>query len=119
MMPITYAVNEIIEVSDAVELLRRSRAAAPSDDAHRLVRIVPEANVVVTARDNGRLIGLARGLKEDSGCCYLSDLIVDRAYQSQGIGEQLIRHAHDVVGEHALILLVPSPNAMVYSAEID
>ena len=118
-MELTFTVNEIVDAQEALDLLKRSELKRRSDDAHRLVRIVPEANIVVTARDGQKLVGLARGLKEVSGCCYLSDLIVDRAYASEAVGEKLIRRVSEAIGEHSLIVLVPAPDAMVYSAEIE
>jgi ribosomal protein S18 acetylase RimI-like enzyme len=118
-MDLTYHVNERVEVQDAVDLLRRSELKRPHDDAHRLVRIVPQANIVVTVRDGQKLVALARGLKECSGCCYISDLIVDPAYTDRALGEQMIRRVHDEIGENTLIVLVPAPDAMVYDAEID
>jgi len=118
-MELTFAVNEILDAQDALDLLKRSELKRRADEAHRLVRIVPDANIVVTARDGHKLVGLARGLKEVSGCCYLSDLIVDRAYAAEAIGEKLIRHVSEAIGENSLIVLVPAPDAMVYSTELE
>lgn len=118
-MDITFVVNEVVEVSEAIDLLRRSNLKRRDDDAHRLVRIVPQANIVVTAREGRKLVGLARGLKEINGCCYLSDLIVDREYIKEAIGESLIRRVHDAIGENSLIVLVPAPDVMAYKAEIE
>lgn len=118
-MNVTFAVNEIVEIAEAMDLLRRSEQRRPDEDVHRLVRVVQQANLVVTARDGRTLIGLARGLKECNGCCYLSDLVVDVKYHDQAIGEQLIRHVRAAIGENTLIVLVPSPDAMVYSTELE
>ena len=118
-MELTFAVNEILDVQDALELLKRSEPKRRTDEAHRLVRIVPDANIVVTARDGQKLVGLARGLKEVSGCCYLSDLIIDRAYAGEAVGEKLIRHVSEAIGENSLIVLVPAPDAMAYSTELE
>lgn len=118
-MDLKFSVNERVGVTEAIDLLKRSEMKRPDEDAHRLVRIVPQANIVVAARDGRKLVGLARGLKECSGCCYLSDLIVDRAYRDQGLGEQLIRRVRNAIGENTLIVLVPAPDAVVYNAEID
>src|SRR5690349_4626812 len=118
-MELTFAVNEVVDVQEVVTLMRRSDLKRQDDDAHRLVRIVPQANIVVTARDGQKLVGLARGLKEVSGCCYLSDLIVDRAYIGEAVGEKLIRQVGMMVGENSLIVLVPAPDAMVYNTAID
>jgi ribosomal protein S18 acetylase RimI-like enzyme len=115
---LNYAINPTIEASEVLGLIKRADCAKSAEDAHRLVRIVPQANIVVAARDGQRLVGLARGLKELSGCCYLSDLLVDRDYHNQGIGEQLIRHVRTSVGKNALIVLVPSPEMAAYSTEI-
>lgn len=117
-MNLVYAINEKVDVAEVVELLRRSNFSRGADDAMRLVRLVPQANVVVTARDGKKLVGLARGLKELSGCCYLSDLIVDRAYVGGPIGEALIRQVREAIGENTLIVLVPAPDAMSYSTDI-
>lgn len=119
-MELTFAVNEVVDVQEAVALLKRAeRKQRDSGDEHRLVRIVPEANIVVTARDGQKLVGLARGLKEHSGCCYLSDLIVDREYAAHAVGEKLIRQVAKQVGENSLIVLVPAPQAHAYSTAID
>ena len=117
-MNLAYSINEKVAVAEVVELLRRSNMTRGQDDAPRLVRLVPQANVVVTVRDGKRLVGLARGLKELSGCCYLSDLIVDRAYIGEPIGESLIRHVREAIGKNTLIVLVPAPDAMAYNTDI-
>lgn len=117
-MELQYAINENLELEDVIGLLRRSNSTRPEGDARRLVRIVPEANVVVTVRDGAKLVGLARGLKEMSGCCYLSDLLVDKDYQKLELGGEMIRRVRRMVGENSLIVLVPAPSAMAYSAEI-
>ncbi len=117
-MELKFAVNENVKVAEVVELLKRSTLPTCKDEARRLVRLVPQANVIVTARDGKRLVGLARGLKEVSGCCYLSDLIVDKAYADKAVGARLIREVRKAIGENTLVVLVPAPDAMAYSAEI-
>ena len=117
-MNLAYAINENVELAEVVELLRRSNRSRGHDEASRLVRIVPQANIVVTVRDGRTLVGLARGLKECSGCCYLSDLIVDRGYIDEAIGESLIRRVREAIGKNTLIVLVPAPGVMAYNADI-
>lgn len=110
-----YTVNPVVKPETVRDLLKRAEMDRAEEDADRLVRIAPEANIVLACYDGGKLVGLARGLKEMSGCCYLSDLVVDRAYQSRSVGEQLIRRVRQVVGEHALILLVRASDVAVYN----
>jgi predicted N-acetyltransferase YhbS len=49
------------------------------------------ANLIVTARKDGKLIGVARSITDFAYCTYLSDLAVDIEYQNQGIGKKLIK----------------------------
>jgi len=53
--------------------------------------MLQHADVVVTARVEGRLVGVSRAITDFSYCTYLSDLAVDEAFQRRGIGRELIR----------------------------
>src|ERR1700742_4157867 len=53
----------------------------PADDLARLARMLREADIIVTARHEGRIVGVSRAISDFSYCCYLSDLAVDAAYQ--------------------------------------
>ncbi len=118
-MSLIFTLNPIVQAEQVADLLRRAELNRPEEDAHRLIRIRPKANVVLGAFDGPTLVGLARGLREMGGCCYLSDLIVDRAYQGQGVGEALIRHVREVVGEHAMIMLVRAEDVPVYNTDVE
>jgi GNAT superfamily N-acetyltransferase len=48
------------------------------------------ANLVVTAWDAGRLVGLSRTLTDFAYVGYLSDLAVALSHQRQGIGVELM-----------------------------
>ncbi|WP_229177907.1 GNAT family N-acetyltransferase [Bradyrhizobium ivorense] len=68
----------------------------PIADADRIGRIIANADLVVTARQAGKLVGVSRA-DRFLLLLLLSDLAVDRAYQGHGIGTRLIeetrRHA--------------------------
>ena len=51
---------------------------------------VARSTYVVTARSEGRLIGLARGLSDDFSIFYLQDLLVHPDHQRKGIGRALL-----------------------------
>jgi len=57
---------------------------------------------------------VARSVTDFEYCCYLSDLAVDRAYQKQGIGRELIRLTQSKLGRHAQIILLAAPKAQEY-----
>ncbi|WP_447008256.1 GNAT family N-acetyltransferase [Saccharothrix isguenensis] len=52
---------------------------------------VAGSSYVVTARRDGRLIGLARALSDDATVCYLQDVLVHPDEQGKGVGRALVR----------------------------
>ncbi|MGO4455757.1 GNAT family N-acetyltransferase [Streptomyces sp. M-16] len=109
-------VGSALDVEEVIGLYRASTLAErrPVDDVERFARMLAGANLVVTARtDEGRLIGIARSVTDGAYATYLSDLAVDAAYQSKGVGRALIR----VTGEaapQATIILLAAPAAVDY-----
>jgi len=80
--------------------------------------MIENANLTLTAWDGEKLVGIARAVTDFSYCCYLSDLAVDRAYQRQGIGKELIRRMRQMLGDEVMILLLAAPEAMEYYPHI-
>lgn len=83
----------------------------PVGDLDRLAAILRHADLVVTARHEGRLVGVARAITDFSYCCYLSDLAVDGSFQRQGIGRRLIAETHAGAGADTTLILVAAPAA--------
>jgi len=76
--------------------------------------MIEQADVIVTAWDGERLVGVARSLSDFAFCTYLSDLAVDLEYQHQGIGRELVRLSREAVGEESMLLLLAAPEAVDY-----
>ncbi|HVO69840.1 MAG TPA: GNAT family N-acetyltransferase [Aggregatilineaceae bacterium] len=112
--PIAYRVNVPLNPEAVAAVLRRSGIRRPVDDVDRIRRMVEQANLIVTAWDGERLVGIARALTDFSYCCYLSDLAVDAAYQRQGIGQELVRRVREQIGEESMLLLLSALEAMDY-----
>ena len=72
------------------------------------------ADLMVTAWEKGRLVGVARSVTDFSYCCYLSDLAVDRAFQRTGIGRELIHRTKDRLGPRCMLILLSAPAATDY-----
>ena len=72
------------------------------------------ANLVISAWDRDRLVGVCRALTDYSYCCYLSDLAVDRDYQKQGIGGALTAQVREAIGAEVSLILLSAPAAMSY-----
>src|SRR5262249_36601445 len=82
-MTTVYAREEYLGADEYIDIVRKSGLVRPIDDRGRVERMLAHANLIVTARQDGRLVGLARSLTDFCFCCYLSDLAVDRACQGQ------------------------------------
>jgi predicted N-acetyltransferase YhbS len=79
--------------------------------------MLEHGNLIITARDNGKLVGVARSLTDFAFCTYLSDLAVDDKYQKQGIGKELVRLTKMEAPKAKLILLA-APKAVNYYPKI-
>ncbi|HVZ38293.1 MAG TPA: GNAT family N-acetyltransferase [Candidatus Kapabacteria bacterium] len=117
-MMIQYAVEPDVSAESVAGLFRASGINRPAEDIGRIARMVANANLVITARDGGRLVGIARALTDFSYCCYLSDLAVDAEYQRRGIGRELIREVQKAIGPEAMLLLLAAPQAAGYYPHI-
>jgi predicted N-acetyltransferase YhbS len=116
---ITYQIESTITVAEFKTLLEKSTLAErrPVNEPDRLAKMLEHGNLIVTARDNGQLIGIARSLTDFLYCTYLSDLAVDVAYQKQGIGKELIRQTK-LATPNALLILLSAPKAVDYYPKI-
>ena len=75
------------------------------------------ANLIITARKDEKLIGVARSITDFAYCTYLSDLAVDTEYQNQGIGKRLIEETKKAAPQ-AKIILLSAPAAVEYYPKI-
>ena len=70
--------------------VRRWPSVARSTIRKRFVACSRHADLIVTVRLDGRLVGVSRAITDWNFCTYLSDLAVDTAHQGQGIGRELL-----------------------------
>ncbi len=119
-MRIRYEYNRRISEADFVDLLKRSTLAErrPVDDPECVKAMLAHANLLCTAWNGERLVGVARSVTDFEYCCYLSDLAVDLAYQKRGIGRELIRLTQARLGRKAKIILLAAPKAEAYYPRI-
>jgi predicted N-acetyltransferase YhbS len=119
-VPISFALEPELSPEEFRGILVTSTLAErrPADDLSRLNKMLRNADLIVTARDAGRLVGVSRAVTDFSYCCYLSDLAVDVAYQRQGLGKRLIDETHRAAGENTTLILVAAPAAETYYPRI-
>lgn len=119
MDEIIYSLEKSIDPDEFVEVLKKSTLAErrPVDDEQRITSMCNNANLIVTARLSGVLIGIARSVTDFVYCTYLSDLAVDVKYQKKGIGKKLIEETKKATPQAKLILL-SAPAAIDYYPKI-
>lgn len=74
------------------------------EDLPLLERMIKGANLIITARSDGKLVGLLRGLSDFCYRSFIADLAVAHAYQGKGIGRQLIQVARNQAPEARIFL---------------
>lgn len=115
MDEIVYSIEKSLDPDEFIEVLKSSTLAErrPIDDEQRITTMCNNANLIVTARLNGLLIGVARSITDFVYCTYLSDLAVNINYQKKGIGKKLIEESKKAAPQAKLILL-SAPAAINY-----
>ena len=118
-MNVIYQIEPLLSAEEFREILVHSTLGErrPVDDFSRLKQMCENASLIVTARLDGKLIGIARSITDFVYCTYLSDLAVDKAYQQRGIGKQLILETKKQTPQATLILL-SAPAAVNYYPKI-
>jgi predicted N-acetyltransferase YhbS len=117
---VEYRLEPELEHAEFIDVLVRSTLGErrPIDQPEVIAAMLANADVVVTARAEGRLVGIARAITDFAYCTYLSDLAVDETYQRQGIGRELIRRTHEAVGLGTTLILLAAPKARTYYPHI-
>jgi predicted N-acetyltransferase YhbS len=117
---VLYQAEPELTAREFVDILRRSTLAdrRPVDDLETMRGMLAHADIVVTARVDGCLVGVSRAITDYSYCTYLSDLAVDVAYQRRGIGRALMHRTHAAAGLSTTLLLLAAPGAASYYPHI-
>jgi ribosomal protein S18 acetylase RimI-like enzyme len=116
---IEYRTGNQLDLLQVVDLYRASTLGArrPVDQPERMAQMLRNANLVITAWDGEKLVGIARSLSDFAYCTYCSDLAVHVDYQRQGIGKELLRRTQ-AAGLPASVLLFAAPAAVDYYPHI-
>ncbi len=116
---ISYRTGNDLDLDQVIALYRSSTLGErrPVDDRTRMHQMLEKANLVITAWDGAKMVGIARSLSDFCYATYLSDLAVDETYQRRGIGKELIRLTQEAGGQASVILL-SAPKAVEYYPRI-
>lgn len=117
-MGYTYKVHDQINSLELSHVFNASGIKRPVDDFPRLQGMIDNADIIITARYEEKVIGVARAITDFNYCCYLSDLAIDKEHQKHGIGKELVRLLQEEIGEEVSLLLLASQEAMEYYPKI-
>jgi len=117
---IKYKLNPDITSSEFIEVLKNSTLGKrrPIDDIETIKGMIKNADIIVTATINDKIVGVARAVADFNYCCYLSDLAVDEQYQKNGIGKKLISKVQEQLNDKCKIILLSAPDAREYYPKI-
>lgn len=116
---IEYKIECIVALEEFNAVLKASTLAErrPVNEPDRVEKMLQHADLIITARKNHKLVGVARSVADFVYCCYLSDLAVNKSYQKSGIGKELIRQTK-LAAPKAKLILLSAPAAVNYYPHI-
>jgi N-acetylglutamate synthase-like GNAT family acetyltransferase len=117
-MEIIYRVDVIPATEQIIELYNHAALPRPTSDPERIKKMFENSNLVVSAWDENKLVGVCRTITDWVWCSYLADLAVSPDYKKSGIGKKLIEITKEKAGEQSMILLLAVPAAMDYYPKV-
>ena len=117
---LTYRTNHPVSRAQFIALLQKTSLGArrPLAEAERIDAMLQNADLLISAWDDDRLVGIARAVTDYAYCCYLSDLAVDEAWQRRGIGQGLLATLKQALHPQCKIILLAAPQAVDYYPHI-
>jgi ribosomal protein S18 acetylase RimI-like enzyme len=99
-MTIQHHADRRLTTDEFIDVLMRSTLAErrPVDDPASIQAMLDHANLLCTAWDGAKLVGVARSVTDFAYCCYLSVLAIDAADQRKGLGKELIASTQSLFG---------------------
>ena len=95
-------VEERISAEEYIDFLKRTNLGSqyPKERfTDRIAKLVNTVSISLIARnEQGVVVGVLFGLTDFAYWLYITDLGVDRDYEGQGIGRQLMKLAHEKAG---------------------
>ena len=119
-MTIVYAREQALPVADYVAVLGETtmRGKRPLMNAERIGRMIAGANFIVTAREDGAILGLARCVTDFAWIAYCAELAVRESAQKRGVGAGLVATARELLGPGIGLVLISEPEAIDFYKRI-
>jgi ribosomal protein S18 acetylase RimI-like enzyme len=115
---LSYQIESSFDLEEMLILYKKSGINRPIDNKNRMATMLASANLLVTARQEGHLVGLARCMTDKAWVVYICDLLVDQQLQHNGIGKELLRQVQLLTGPEVQQLLHSAESAMTYYPKV-
>lgn len=116
--------EERISAEEYIDFLKRTDLGSQYPKERfdeRIVKLVNNVSISLVARNEKNIvIGVLLGLTDFVYWLYITDLGVDRAYEKQGIGKNLMKTAHNIAGgeKDIAVYLIANENAIPFYEKI-
>jgi GNAT superfamily N-acetyltransferase len=117
---IVYAQEQALPVEDYVAVLSEGtmRTRRPLANKARIAEMIAGANFIVTAREDGIILGLARCITDHAWIAYCAELAVKESAQGRGVGAGIIKAAKDILGPRLGLTLISEAEAVGFYQHI-
>jgi ribosomal protein S18 acetylase RimI-like enzyme len=115
---IIYKFDVVPVAQQVIELYDEAGLPRPTHDPQRIKAMFENSDLIVTAWDENKLVGVSRTITDWVWCSYLADLAVSPGYKRSGIGKKLIELTREKIGEQSMLLLLSVPTAMDYYPKV-
>jgi predicted N-acetyltransferase YhbS len=115
---IRYKSDVVPTAQQIVQLYNDAGLPRPTHDAKRIKAMFENSDLIITAWDEDKLVGVSRMITDWVWCSYLADLAVSLSYKRSGIGKKLVELSREKVGEQSMLLLLSVPTAMDYYPKV-
>lgn len=115
-MTVVYARETALPIDDYIDVVGNSALGPtrPIKDRERIAAMLAGADLIVSARIEGRCVGLARCLTDFAWVAYCGDLAVHNDFQGRGIGKGLLQALRDNLGDDVGMALLSVPEAVSF-----
>jgi GNAT superfamily N-acetyltransferase len=115
-MNIIYRNDALFTVEQVIDLYKKSSLGErrPIDRPDIFLGMIANADIIISAWHDEKLVGISRALTDYTYVTYLADLAVDEEYQHQGIGKQLIAETQKRTEPECMMVLLAAPKANDY-----
>ena len=112
--------EERISSEEYIDFLKRTNLGSQYPQERfesRIAKLVVTVSISLVARNgDGIIVGVLFGLTDYAYWLYVTDLGIDRDYEGQGIGRQLMQTAHEKAGgeKNIAVYLIANENAIPF-----